>query len=68
MIVPYVCFAFLCCIEFFSGCFRGLFFLWETKKKVVAGRVRQLVVLYSNDCMRICLGGLRIGRLKEVVV
>ena len=32
-IVPYVCFAFLCWIEFFSGCFRGLFFVWETKKK-----------------------------------
>ena len=57
----------VCCIEFFSGCFRGLFFLWETKK-VVAGHVRQAVVLYSNDCMRICLGKLRIGCLVEVVV
>ena len=31
---------------------------------MVAGRVRQVVVLYSNDCMGICLGGLSIGRLK----
>ena len=46
----------------------GLFFVWETKKKVVAGRVRQVVVLYSNDCTRICLGALRIGRLRRVVV
>ena len=35
---------------------------------MVAGRVRQVVVLYSNDCMRIHLGGLRIGRLRQVVV
>ena len=26
-------------------------------KKVVAGHVRQVVILYSNDCMGICLGG-----------
>ena len=43
------------------------FFIWETKK-VVAGRVRQVVVLYSNDCMGICSGGPSIGRLIEVVV
>ena len=35
---------------------------------MVAGRVRQVVVLYSNDCMGIGLGELSIGRLKEVVV
>ena len=38
---------------------------------MVAGHVRQLVVLYSNDCMEICLGGLSVGglgRLIEVVV
>ena len=40
----------------------GLFFIWETKK-VVTGRVRQVVVLYSKDCSRICLGRLSIGRL-----
>ena len=37
-------------------------------KKVVAGRVRQVVVLYSNDYMEICLGRLSIGRLRRVVV
>ena len=36
------------------------FFIWETKK-VVAGRVRQVVVLYSNDCIEICLGRLSSG-------
>ena len=35
---------------------------------MVAGRVRQVVVLYSNDCMGICLGGLSTGCLIEVVV
>ena len=44
-----------------------LFFIWETKK-VVAGRVKQVVVLYSNDCTGICWGGLSIGRLRRVVV
>ena len=41
------------------------FFFWETKK-VVAGRVRQVVVLYSNDCVGICLCGLSIGCLGRV--
>ena len=44
-----------------------LFFIWETKK-VVAGHVKQLIVLHSNDCMGICLGGLSIGRLRQVVI
>ena len=35
---------------------------------MVVGRVRQMVVLYSNDFMGICLGGLSIGRLRRVVV
>ena len=58
---------------FFAGlCFAmiildGLFFIWETKK-VVAGCVRQVVILYSNDCSRICLGRLSIGCLRRVVV
>ena len=34
---------------------------------MVAGRVRQVVVLYSNDCRGICLGGLSTGRLRRVV-
>ena len=33
------------------------------QKKVVAGRVKQVVVLYSNDCTGIRWGGLIIGRL-----
>ena len=58
-IVPYVCFPFLCWIVFqwlfqrgkkvVAGC--------ETKK-VVTGCVRQVAVLCSNDCTRICLGRL----------
>ena len=44
-----------------------LFFIWETKK-VVAGRVKQVVVLYSNDCMEIRWGGLSIGRLRRLAV
>ena len=51
----------------FSGCFRLAFFIWKTKK-VVTGRVRQVVVLHSNDCTGICLGRLSIGRLRQVVV
>ena len=34
---------------------------------MVAGRVRHVVVLYSNDWMGICLGRLSIGRCTEVV-
>ena len=35
---------------------------------MVAGRIRQAAVIGSNDCIEICLGGLSIGRLIEVVV
>ena len=44
------------------------FFSFGGQKKVVAGRVRQVVVLYSKDCMGIGMGGLNIGRLRRVVV
>ena len=44
-----------------------LFFIWETKK-VVAGRVKQVVVSYSNDCTGIHWGRLSIGRLRRMVV
>ena len=42
--------------HFFAGKFLVVvldrpFLIWETKK-VVAGRVRQVVVWYSNDCIR----------------
>ena len=43
-----------------------LFF--HLKDNMAAGRVRQVVVLHSNDCTGICLGGLSIGRLRQVVV
>ena len=33
---------------------------------MVVGRVKQVVVLYSNNCMVIHLGGLGIGRLRRV--
>ena len=37
-------------------------------KKVAASRVAQVVVLYSNNCMGICLGGLSIGHRTQVVI
>ena len=37
-------------------------------KKVVAAHVKQVVVLYSNDCMGIHSGGLSIGHLRQVVL
>ena len=55
-------------VKFCSGCFRQVFFFIWKRKKVVAGRVRQVVVLYSNNCMEICLGGLRTGHLRQVVI
>ena len=36
--------------------------------KVVAGRVRQVVGLYSNDCLGIGLDRVSIGRPRRVVV
>ena len=62
-----VFFAFLRWIKFCSCCFRQVFFHLGVKK-VVAIRVRQVVVLYSKDCTGICLGGLSIGRFTEVVI
>ena len=41
----------------------SFFFIWETRK-VVDGRVRQVVVLYSNNIMGIRLVGLTTGRLR----
>ena len=43
------------------------FFSFERKKKLVAGCVRQVAVLYNNDCMGIYLGELNTGRLRRVV-
>ena len=61
------CFPFLRWIKFCDGFRQGFFFIWGTKK-VVAGRIKQVVVLYSNDCMGTGFGRLSIGRLTEVVV
>ena len=62
----YSCFAFLFWVTFCSDCFRKVFFLnLGDKKKLL---LLALVVLYSNNCMEICLGGLTIGRLRRVVV
>ena len=66
-LLPYICFPFLCWIKFCSGYFR-LFFFHLGHKKVVAGRIRQVVVLYSNDCMGIGLGGLSTGRLRLYLI
>ena len=67
-----------CCLMFGSHFSAGLsfvvvldrFFYFGRPKKVIAGRVRQVIVLYSNNCMAIiCLGGISISRrLLEVVI
>ena len=44
-----------------DGIFFIFFHLGDRIK--VAGRVKQVVVLYSNDCKGICLDGLSISRL-----
>ena len=63
----HVGFPFLCCLNFCSGCFRQVLFQLGDKK-VVAGRVRKVVVLYSNDCMEIYFDGLSICRFRRVVI
>ena len=47
-LLPYVFFPFLRWVKFCSGCFRQVVFRLEDKK-VITGRVRQVVVLYTND-------------------
>ena len=57
-----------CWMKFCSGCFRQVFVIWGMggggAKEVVAGCIRQVVVLCSNNCMGI---GLR-RRLRLVVI
>ena len=43
------------------------FYKWHTKK-VAAGCVRQVIILYSNNHMGICFGGFSIGHLRQVVI
>ena len=47
----------------FSGCYRQAYFHMGDKK-MVAGLVRRVAILHSNDCTGIHLGGLSIGHLK----
>ena len=61
----YVCFLFLHWVKFVVVVLNRFFFSIVRQKKVVAGRVKQVVVLHSNDCMEICMGGFSIGRLDE---
>ena len=56
----------ICWVKVCSDCFKQVFFHFGDKK-VVAGCVRQVVVLYSNNCMGICLGRLSAGRLRLVI-
>ena len=51
-----------CKNNFISGCFRQAFSHLEDRIKV-AGRVRKVVVLYSNNCKGIGLDGFSIGGL-----
>ena len=60
---PHVCFPFLRCFVVVLD-----ISIYLGDKKVVTGRIRQVVVLYINDCMEICLGGLSIDRLGQVAV
>ena len=57
-----------CARESFLVVVLNRLFSFGRQKKVIAGRIKQVVVLYSNDCTGICLGRLGIGRLTEVVV
>ena len=49
---------------FFISLLDKAFGIWETKK-VVAGRVKQVVVLYSNDCTGIRWVGISMVVLDE---
>ena len=66
-LLPYVYFPFLCWVKFCSGCFRQILFHLGDKR-LVAGRVRWVVVLSSNDYIGSCVGRLSIGRLRLVVI
>ena len=63
----------LCVFHFFTGqsfvvLFLGSFFSFGETKKVVGGHVKQVVILYSSDCIGICLDRLSVGRLRLVVI
>ena len=43
------------------------FFIWGTKKLLTV-RIRLVVLAYRKDCLRIGLGGLNLGGLRQVEV
>ena len=51
----------------FQWLFLTGFFFHLGDKKVIAGRV-QVIILHSNNCREIGLGGLSLGRLRRMVV
>ena len=61
---PYGCFPFLRWVKFCSSCFGQVFFNLGNKK-VVAGCVRLVIILPSNNFMGMCLGRLSTGRLRR---
>ena len=63
VLLPYVYFPFTHWVKFCSGCFRQVFSFGGQKP----GCVRQVVILHSNGCIRICLGRLSIVCLRQVV-
>ena len=66
-IVPYVFLHSFAGSSFVVVALDRIFFICKSKK-VVADCNRQVVLLYSNNCMGICLGGLSIAHPTEVVV
>ena len=66
------CFLCLFPISLLEQVFKWLFYIgffsFGRQKKVVAVRVKQVVILYSNNCTGIRWGGLSIGSLRQVVV
>ena len=64
VLLPYNCFPFV----FGVVALDRFFFIKETKKWLLVVLDRWLVVLYNNNYMGICLGGLSTDHLRRVVV
>ena len=62
------CFSFHRWVKVCSARFGQVRYSFGGTKKVVAGRVRQVVFLSRNDFMGAGLGGLNVGRFRQVVV
>ena len=67
-LLPYISFPFFRTVKFCSGCFRQVFFHLGDKKKWSQVVLDRVVILYSKNCMEICLGRLSVGCLRQVVV